>query len=173
MGMRATVARITKTGKVVCTSVQWSMMIDDRIAQELNATRGNKQAAVRRLFNNITKNNHISCLEVGAEETEYSTYTKVGRVAQVKNAQQDDAVWGKSQRSGTDKQLKAAGITATEFVRNFHFEDGLSVIFDERTPQLLTFGWEDWSSPEGESVKFQQITLEDLAGGKRTKFNDR
>lgn len=155
MGMRATFARITKTGKVVCTSSQWATQTDHTLGSYLSSIKAEKRpAAMKRLFTEITKNEHMSALE----RNERAGGKPVVFGAQ--NSGDDDF------RKVTGSRLKADKVTPLDFFANYHIDSGLSVAFIETEPEKLTFAWYN-----DDDLVFQTLTLDELANGVATHYH--
>lgn len=182
MGMRANFSKIDRNGKITCTSVQWATQVDRILAEQLKAVREPEmQWIMKRVFNKITKFHHISALELlsdakakraGFSDSEFS---KAGTMLAVSGMREDEVKYyydTLEDRTAGKRKLKNLNKTATEFFTNYHFQDGLSVIYDERFPNVLTFAYESEKEGNVDGVKFQRVTLENLRNGWETGYRD-
>lgn len=157
MGMRATFAHIDTKGTLNMTSVQWCTGIDKNLSLALRDHK-DPASALSRLFKKVTTSfDHISALDLVPADYVGARNVKMGYgfYAQGPQIDEDDDYKVKSRYTDTEA-TKAGG--HYRLIQNFHTEDGLSVVVDQRDPEQITFAWEDYNK----GLVWQTVKVSDL-----------
>lgn len=156
MGMRATFAHIDTKGTLNMISVQWATQIDKNLSLALRDHK-DPASALSRLFKKVTTSfDHISALDLVPADYSRARNVKMGYgfYAQGPHIDQDD--YKVKSRYTNTEAMKAGG--HYRLIQDFHTEDGLSVVVDQRTPEQVTFAWEDYNK----GLVWQTVQVSDL-----------
>lgn len=167
MGMRATFAHIDTKGTLKMTSVHWSTIIDKNLSYALKGHK-NPANALSRLLNKVTSEfEHISALDLKSNIDYSQEHIKkyhedddpMPYGFMVNGGLPDPAFASEYKRRYTNKEAEKAG-GHQRLIDDYHTRDGISVIYDVRTPDNVRFGWRRING-----LTWQDVPVRKLASG--------
>lgn len=159
MGMRAVVAYEDKNGNVKVTTNQWATVIHKTIGQyiEGKVSRGvdfDKAASV--LFRHITKNNHISNIDLYTDEevakqNEFYERKMIKLAGKTENGANLHIVGPYTEEAPeTHKNVESLDM----LVRNHsHAQDGISAYYSEKEPGVIKFYIDEYCGKTPQPIK--------------------
>lgn len=143
MGMRASIALVDASGTTRITSVQWATMLPANLAAVLSEAE-DKMETIKDIFVEVTKFDHISAVEADTDNS-----SELGVF--IEGAQEHDGFREESYKRPAD--IPGGSI------EDFHLDDGIGAIYDERDAETVTFFFRN----EFDEVVFAYYSLEALA----------
>lgn len=140
MGMRATIAYISKDNRVRLTSVQWSTVLDKTLGHMIAQAKDAGDDAthlVSDAFKTITSTfEHVSCVDIVEEGENIPTPTT-------------PLAYDVSIIGGQPIDMKNEWVLGEIDIYDYHLDGGsIGAVYNENKPETIQFFWSDYETDE-------------------------